>query len=45
MTRPDALRVLFTEYGKYVLALARGLLPQRPVDEAGVLNASATAAN
>jgi uncharacterized SAM-binding protein YcdF (DUF218 family) len=27
MVRPDALRVLFTEYGKYLLALARGVLP------------------
>ncbi|WP_375165930.1 YdcF family protein [Chelativorans sp.] len=27
MSKPDALRVLFTEYTKYVAALARGLLP------------------
>lgn len=41
--RPEALRVLFTEYAKYVLALARGLLP-RPagaVADDPTLNASA----
>jgi uncharacterized SAM-binding protein YcdF (DUF218 family) len=27
MTDPDALRVLFTEYNKYLLALARGVVP------------------
>jgi uncharacterized SAM-binding protein YcdF (DUF218 family) len=27
MTKPDALRVLFTEYNKYLLALARGVVP------------------
>lgn len=27
LTKPDALRVLFTEYNKYLLALARGALP------------------
>lgn len=28
LTKPDALRVIFTEYTKYVAALARGLLPE-----------------
>jgi hypothetical protein len=27
VTDPDALRVLFTEYNKYLLALARGVVP------------------
>ncbi|HEY4191780.1 MAG TPA: YdcF family protein [Mesorhizobium sp.] len=31
LTKPEALRVLFTEYNKYVLALARGILPVQPV--------------
>jgi uncharacterized SAM-binding protein YcdF (DUF218 family) len=29
LTKPEALRVLFTEYNKYLLALARGILPMR----------------
>lgn len=29
MTKPGALRVLFTEYNKYLLALARGVVPVR----------------
>ncbi len=29
LTKPEALRVLLTEYSKYVLALARGFLPHR----------------
>lgn len=29
MTKPDALRVLFTEYAKYLAAIARGILPGR----------------
>jgi uncharacterized SAM-binding protein YcdF (DUF218 family) len=28
LTKPDALRVLFTEYNKYLLALARGVVPR-----------------
>ncbi|MEP9387795.1 YdcF family protein [Mesorhizobium sp. KR9-304] len=40
MVRPDALRVLFTEYNKYLLALARGALPTT-ADRAAVMNASA----
>jgi uncharacterized SAM-binding protein YcdF (DUF218 family) len=30
LTKPEALRVLFTEYNKYLLALARGIVPLRP---------------
>ncbi|HHZ09730.1 MAG TPA: YdcF family protein [Rhizobiales bacterium] len=33
MTKPDALRVLFTEYTKYVAALVRGVVPRRSADE------------
>ena len=40
MTRPEALRVLFTEYGKYLLAFARGVLP-RPEVPLTSLDASA----
>lgn len=29
LTKPQALRVLFTEYNKYLLALARGVVPMR----------------
>ncbi|TIT39167.1 MAG: YdcF family protein, partial [Mesorhizobium sp.] len=29
-TKPRALRVLFTEYNKYLLALARGIVPVKP---------------
>ena len=30
LTKPRALRVLFTEYTKYLLALARGIVPVKP---------------
>ncbi|KQZ14767.1 hypothetical protein ASD44_12320 [Mesorhizobium sp. Root554] len=30
LTKPEALRVLFTEYNKYLVALARGVLPLKP---------------
>ena len=30
MIEPDALRVLFTEYNKYLAALARGVVPPQP---------------
>lgn len=30
LKKPEALRVLFTEYNKYLLALARGILPVKP---------------
>ena len=33
MVRPEALRVLFTEYNKYLLALARGVLPRHPTHD------------
>ncbi len=33
MTKPDALRVIFTEYTKYLAALVRGLVPGGPRDE------------
>ena len=46
MVKPDALRVIFTEYLKYLAAIARGLVPPS-TDESSdltVVNASATAA-
>ncbi|WP_244620067.1 YdcF family protein [Mesorhizobium sp. NFR06] len=42
LTKPEALRVLLTEYSKYVLSLARGFLPLRPTPE-GVTLAEASA--
>ena len=33
LTKPQALRVLFTEYNKYLLALARGILPIKPTPD------------
>jgi uncharacterized SAM-binding protein YcdF (DUF218 family) len=33
LTKPAALRVLFTEYNKYLLALARGVLPLKPTTD------------
>ena len=45
IVRPEALRVLFTEYNKYLAALARGVLPRGPSDEDAVLNASAADQN
>lgn len=42
MTKPDALRVLFTEYTKYLASLARGAVPSRGLPhEIAVVNASA----
>lgn len=41
IVRPEALRVLFTEYNKYLLALARGALPHGTADIEPVMNASA----
>ena len=41
IVRPGALRVLFTEYNKYLAALARGALPHRPADDGGMMDASA----
>ncbi|MCX7305660.1 MAG: YdcF family protein [Hyphomicrobiales bacterium] len=45
IARPEALRVLFTEYSKYLLALARGALPAHPPAERSLaqVNASASA--
>ena len=33
LTKPQALRVLFTEYNKYLLALARGIVPMKPTPD------------
>ena len=44
MIRPRALRVLFTEYNKYLAALARGALPSQP-DEDGVAVVKASDGN
>ena len=47
MVKPDALRVIFTEYLKYLAAIARGLVPPEPPTSSSdltVVNASATAA-
>jgi uncharacterized SAM-binding protein YcdF (DUF218 family) len=41
MTKPDALRVLFTEYNKYLLALARGVVPAQTGSE-GIATANAS---
>jgi uncharacterized SAM-binding protein YcdF (DUF218 family) len=41
IVRPDALRVLFTEYNKYLVALARSVVPHYPADVDPVMNASA----
>ncbi|MGD9914669.1 MAG: YdcF family protein [Rhizobiaceae bacterium] len=41
LTQPDTLRVLFTEYMKYLAALARGALPGAPHLEMPTLHASA----
>jgi uncharacterized SAM-binding protein YcdF (DUF218 family) len=44
MVQPEALRVLFTEYNKYLLALARGALPLPPTELGmAAMNASAAA--
>ncbi len=41
LVRPEALRVLFTEYNKYLLALAH-VLPRHAGEDADLVNASAT---
>jgi uncharacterized SAM-binding protein YcdF (DUF218 family) len=33
LTKPQAVRVLFTEYTKYLLALARGIVPVKPTPD------------
>jgi uncharacterized SAM-binding protein YcdF (DUF218 family) len=46
VTRPAALRVLFTEYNKYLLALARGAVPTAPAEDGvEMVDASTTAQN
>lgn len=44
LTKPEALRVLLTEYSKYVLSLARGLLPLRTTPEGITLAEASTGA-
>lgn len=45
ITKPAALRVLFTEYNKYLVALARGIVPVRSTPQGiGIADASAAAA-
>ncbi|PTE08769.1 YdcF family protein [Mesorhizobium helmanticense] len=44
LTKPRALRVLFTEYNKYLLALARGIVPVKPTPD-GIALAEAAAPN
>ncbi len=39
LTKPEALRVLFTEYSKYLLALARGIVPIRQTADSVALAA------
>ena len=41
LTKPDVLRVLLTEYMKYIAALARGALPASPASTSATLHASA----
>jgi uncharacterized SAM-binding protein YcdF (DUF218 family) len=41
LTQPDVLRVLLTEYMKYLAALARGVLPDAHAPAEAVLSASA----
>ena len=43
MAKPDAIRVLFTEYTKYLAALARGIVPPGESGDLSVVNASAAA--
>lgn len=41
MTKPDAVRVLFTEYTKYLASLARGVMPARSLQQdIALVNAS-----
>lgn len=40
LTKPEALRVLFTEYSKYVLSLVRGIVSVRPAEGVTVAEAS-----
>ncbi|TKT75498.1 YdcF family protein [Aquamicrobium sp. LC103] len=43
LSRPKALRVLLTEYTKYLAAVARGLLPRPSLPETPSIEASASA--
>jgi len=45
LTKPEALRVLLTEYSKYVLALARGVLPLRPTAQGITIAEASTMKN
>jgi len=45
LTKPEALRVLLTEYSKYVLSLARGIVPLRPTTEGVTLAEASTVKN
>ncbi|ANT48542.1 YdcF family protein [Mesorhizobium amorphae] len=45
LTKPEALRVLLTEYSKYVLALARGIVPSRQTGGSVAVAQAATAHN
>ena len=45
LTKPEALRVLVTEYSKYVLSLARGFLPPRPSPEGTTLAEASSVKN
>ncbi|MEW6629899.1 MAG: YdcF family protein [Pseudomonadota bacterium] len=45
LTKPEALRVLLTEYSKYLLALARGILPLRTASEHMTLAEASPARN
>jgi len=45
MTKPQALRVIFTEYTKYLAALARGLLPLRTAPDPADHEDAAVAGN
>jgi uncharacterized SAM-binding protein YcdF (DUF218 family) len=43
LTKPEALRVLLTEYSKYLLALARGIVPVRQTADSVALAEVSTA--
>jgi len=43
LARPEVLRVLFTEYGKYLLALVRGAFPVHHSETDGLISANAAA--
>ncbi|TGQ45856.1 MULTISPECIES: YdcF family protein [unclassified Mesorhizobium] len=45
LTKPEALRVLLTEYSKYLLALARGIVPARQAADSIALAEASAARN